>query len=669
MAGDSLTVRSPGGGRVEYPLTRVHTLVVGSGAAGLNAAVQARANGIEDLLILTEGLGMGTSINTGSDKQTYYKLGLSGGEPDSPLALAQTLFSGGSMHGDLALVEAALSARAFLHLVNLGVPFPRDRFGQFVGYKTDHDPRQRATSVGPYTSREMCLKLIDRVRLLGLPVLENRLAVSLLVQGEGKEWRAAGVIALGPPGPDKDRPDKGGPAWEIFAAENVILAVGGPGGLYRTSVYPSVHSGGIGLALLAGARARNLQESQFGLSSIAFRWNVSGSFMQVVPRFFSTGADGESEPREFLDDYFDPPGSLHANIFLKGYQWPFDAAKAAGGSSLIDLLVFRETEVKGRRVFLDYRQNPKGFTLEGLSREALDYLTRSRALGQTPIQRLRAMNPEAYQLYRTNGIDLAAEPLEIAVCAQHNNGGLAGNLWWESENLAHLFPVGEVSGTHGVLRPGGAALNSGQVGGFRAAEYIAHRYPGWTLDLEAFRRAAAEDLARLLEWAARGQEAGASWRDELAELRSRMTKAAAHIRSRETLTRAAGEAREQWRRLDENGCAFAWPGELTQALNLRQLCLAHLVYLEAVLFAIGSGQGSRGSGLVLGRGEKVHPRLGEEWRFEPEDPAFRELVLETVLQPGGRVNCSWVPRRPLPEPEAWFETAWADFKEGRIYQT
>jgi len=134
------------------PVTWVHTLVIGSGAAGLNAAIQVRKAGVEDVLILTEGLQMGTSINTGSDKQTYYKLALCGADADAPRVMAETYFSGGSMHGDLALVEASLSARAFIHLVNLGVPFPRDAYGQFVGYKTDHDPRQRATSIGPYTS-------------------------------------------------------------------------------------------------------------------------------------------------------------------------------------------------------------------------------------------------------------------------------------------------------------------------------------------------------------------------------------------------------------------------------------------------------------------------------------------------------------------------------------
>ena len=61
------------------------------------------------------------------------------------------------------------------------------------------------------------------------------------------------------------------------------------------------------------------------------------------------------------------------------------------------------------------------------------------------------MNPAAIELYREHGIDLAREPLEIAVCAQHNNGGLAANHWWESVNIRHLFPVGEVNGSHGDL--------------------------------------------------------------------------------------------------------------------------------------------------------------------------------------------------------------------------
>lgn len=643
------------------PLTRVHTLVIGSGAAGLNAAVQLRANGVEDVLIISEGLEKGTSINTGSDKQTYYKLSLCGADTDAPEVMAETYFAGGSMHGDLALVEASLSARAFIHLVNLGVPFPRDAYGQFVGYKTDHDPRQRATSIGPYTSREMCRALIRRVRELGIPIREGRNVVQLLtldqdLSGFGKpdrSRRVIGALAL-------DAAEN----LEAYLAENVIFAVGGPGGLYKTSVYPDVHTGAIGLALLAGAKAQSLPESQYGLASIKFRWNVSGTYMQVIPRFISTAADGVSDPCEFMPEYFDSVGEMNSLVFLKGYQWPFDSRKVIGGSSIVDILVYIETVLKGRRVFLDFCENPAGFSFEGLSDEARTYLTRSEALLETPIARLQKMNPGAIQLYLDHGIDITQEPLEIAVCAQHNNGGLAGNLWWESVNVKHLFPLGEVNGSHGIYRPGGSALNSGQVGGFRAAEYIANRYQAWTVDeaaaLPVIEQAASDLLASL---SATGS--ALDWRAERLEFQSRMSRAGAHIRSLAELRQAVPEAWAQYRRVAQG----VDPANLTESLRNRQLCFAHAVYLEALLFALESGVGSRGSSIAVDpQGVPIHAALGDTWRILPEDEAFREKVLETVAAPDGSVVSVWAPCRPLPKPDSWFETAWARFRQGEIYK-
>jgi len=100
-----------------------------------------------------------------------------------------------------------------------------------------------------------------------------------------------------------------------------------------------------------------------------------------------------------------------------------------------------------------------------MSAEAQEYLQKSGAQKlATPLKRLRKMNPGAITLYREHGIDLESQALEIAVCAQHNNGGLAGNLWWESTTISHLFPIGEVNGSHGVYRPGGASLNAGDTG-------------------------------------------------------------------------------------------------------------------------------------------------------------------------------------------------------------
>ena len=137
-----------------------------------------------------------------------------------------------------------------------------------------------------------------------------------------------------------------------------------------------------------------------------------------------------------------------SKLFLKGYQWPFDVRKVAGGSSIIDVLVYLE-RCKGRRVYLDYRRNPVGgaFSYDELEPEARDYLTRAGACFGTPVERLGHMNAPAVEFYRDKGVDLAREPLEISLCAQHNNGGLAIDCWWQT-NVAGLFAVGEASASH-----------------------------------------------------------------------------------------------------------------------------------------------------------------------------------------------------------------------------
>jgi len=87
-----------------------------------------------------------------------------------------------------------------------------------------------------------------------------------------------------------------------------------------------------------------------------------------------------------------------------------------------------------------------------------------------------------------------------------------------------------------------------------------------------------------------------------------------------------------------------------------------------VQFAIASGVGSRGSAMVVDpAGQRAHPKLGPEWSLTPEDVSFKNKVQESVLLPDGNVTNRWVDRRPLPESDMWFETAWAAFRNGEIY--
>ena len=655
-----------------YPLYHCHTLVVGSGAAALNCACHLVNFGVTDVLIATERLGGGVSNNSGSDKQTYYKLSLFGEDRDSVYEMARTLFDGGAMHGDIALVEAALSAQEFYHLTLMGVPFPHNLYGGYVGYKTDHDPKRRATSAGPWTSNQMVQKLLNQVRHQGTPILDDHEIIFLLTRTEGGITRAIGAIAI-----DKSKAAVGLDSLVIFAAENVVLGSGGPGGLYQASVYPEDHLGCCaGVALEAGAAAQNLTEWQYGLASIQFRWNVSGTYQQVLPRYISTAADGGDE-REFLNEFFPSFAKLATAIFLKGYQWPFDPRKIMNhGSSLIDLLVYRETIVKGRRVFLDFRGNPAWngsdrLRFEELETEAHEYLANSDALFGTPYERLRKMNPMAIELYGQHGIDLAQEPLEIAVCAQHCNGGLAGNIWWES-NVRHLFPIGEVNGSHGVYRPGGSALNSGQVGGYRAAQYIAERYRELSVTADRFADWAGAELVRKISSVERALQCvthknGPNWLEFRRELQARMSRAAAHVRQLNPIKKALWEAETQWRMINDYQLQFEDAAQLIEFFRNRALCLVQLAVLKSIQAYLQEQGGSRGSYLVVvPNGNCGLEQMGPEWNFRSEVEKFRNLVLKYQYANGVH-QTTWVPTRPIPEDNFWFETVWDAYRKKELF--
>ncbi len=659
-------------GEIHLPVYSLNTLIIGSGAAALNAAIRLHEQGVRDIAISTDNWGGGTSRNAGSDKQTYYKLSLAPGLSDSALEMAEDLFSGGSMHGDIALVEAQNSLAAFFHLVDLGVPFPHDKHGGYPGYKTDNDPRGRATSAGPLTSRLMFEALAKEVRKRSIPVLNRHEVIALLSEGQGDKKKMIGAVAL-----DKKNLGKPRRGFVLFNAVNIILGTGGPAGIYRDSVYPESQVGSHGLAFEIGAVAQNLGESQFGLASIKFRWNLSGTYQQVIPRFFSTNQDGRDE-REFLTEYFPDMGKLSTAIFLKGYEWPFDPGKILNyGSSLIDVAVYNETVVKKRRVFLDFTRNPGGggkleeFSFNLLSREASSYLEKSAALLATPLQRLAKINPPAVAVYKKHGIDLSRDSLEIALCAQHNNGGFKGNIWWES-NIKHLFPVGEVNGSHGVRRPGGSALNSGQVGGLRAAIFIARRYNHKPASLKAFLSSAGpqvkEKLALAEKMLDRKTKDTAFIEQAREEIQRRISSVGAAIRSAGKAEEALKGAWALWARLNSE-MKVRSSKELPAAFKMLDLGLTHALYLEAIREYLDKGGKSRGSYLVLDlNGIEPCPGMGNPWRFSLNPPqAFvNQKILEISLDEGGKVVKKWVDIRPIPKEESWFENVWRDYREGRV---
>jgi len=660
------------------------TVIVGAGAAGMNCAVHLcemmKHKGIKDaekrIAVVTGGLKLGASRMSGSDKQTYYKQGTSPEIPDCAEEFAKTLTAGGCCHGDLALAEGISSLREFAHLVQVGVPFPTDAMGTFIGYKTDHDPAERATSAGPKTSKFMSECLQRQAEAYGIQIIDKQEAAHLLTVGSGKSKKIVGIVTV-----QKSKVTASEWGISVFLAANVVLAAGGPGALYKTSVYPEGQTGLHGLAFRAGLAAENITESQFGLASTKFRWNVSGTYMQALPRLFSTNANGKDQ-REFLTGFFPSMSKMATDIFLKGYQWPFDPQRIEKHqSSLIDVLVFNETQ-KGRRVFMDFRKNPIGsaamkpFKIKDLEPEAYDYLDKAGAFQATPIKRLAHMNPLAIDIYKENGINLYKEPLEIAVCAQHNNGGFAVNRWWES-NIPHTFVIGEMAGSHGVKRPGGSALNAGQAGGLRAAEYIVNVYggdvPKYAAQQKQINQQLSDLIAKLNSWR---KSSGPTPNSVIAEIQDRMTTSGGHIRERHDAESALRDALSLYKAIGHRGLKLTSPKSVTAALQAEHLALGSAGILAAIVELLKQGSGSRGSHLVLAddgltiHKDVINQATGAPLKFKPENTKLRKSILRIEFneKAKGRFKCTKVAPRPVPTSRKAFEPAWQDYREGKIYK-
>lgn len=634
------------------------TLVIGTGCAGFNAADTLYDMGRTDVAILTEGVKMGTSRNTGSDKQTYYKLSLCSDGADSIYELAENLFAGGSVNGDTALAEAAGSLRSFMKLVNLGVPFPTNKYGEYVGYKTDHDPRQRATSCGPLTSKIMTEKLEESVNRKGIRIYDRMQAIRLLIEDNTLK----GVIAI-----DLNRLSENDRGLTVFLCNHLIMATGGPAIAYDASVYPESQTGMTGMALEAGAAACNLQEWQYGLASTKFRWNVSGTYQQVLPRYIAVDKDGNE--REFLPEYFEKPEQALDMVFLKGYQWPFDTKKIAG-SSIIDIIVHHEVFHKGNRVYMDFRTDPKGLEngFDGLAEETYHYLDRSNALLKTPIARLAHMNQKAIDLYAAHGIDLWNEPLEVAVCAQHNNGGIAVDMNWES-TIKGLFVAGEAAGTFGIARPGGSALNSTQVGSQRAAEQIAFskKQPAPAEELTSAAVSSIDqtmaEMDTLLSGSGKGVIAARL------EAQKAMSLNAAHIRSAAEMAKLAEEFGLRYSNFFTEVTATS-ALEIPHAYKNRDMLMVQRAMLSAMMLT-GDACSSRGSALIADpNGTPVQMdglKAGEElasYCYRPGNDSHRADWVQTVLN-GDRFTSDFVPVRPLPRTDDWFENVWNEYNARR----
>ena len=208
-------------------------------------------------------------------------------------------------------------------------------------------------------------------------------------------------------------------------------------------------------------------------------------------------------------------------------------------------------------------------------------------------------------------------------------------------------------------------MNAGQVGAFRASEFIAAKYREDTFSEAEFEAVAGKALAVLN--ALRSVPAKLDWREERAALQHRMSKCGAFVRSSEKVVEALDGVYRQFASLNADGLGETDAQSLAENLRNRQLCTAQIFYLESILMQIDY-IGSRGGSIVLSeKGVPIHPALDGKWRMAEEKTSFRRQIMMCGYGANGYPEISWCECRPVPETDGWFETIWSDCRAGKIY--
>jgi fumarate reductase (CoM/CoB) subunit A len=387
-----------------------HVLVIGSGGAGVRAAIEADRYG-ETVLLSKSMTGKGgcTTMAEGGYNAVLKTT-------DACTLHREDTMRGGAYLNDPALVEALVSdAPARLSdLVSWGAVFDASADGEVAQRSFGGQCRPRTCYAGDRTGHEMMATLMERLRGSGVEQVEETAAIELIKDGE----RVCGALAL----------DRKGDLRAI-RADAVVLATGGGARVYDVSTNSGTGSGdGFALGYRAGADLIDMEMVQFHPTGAVYPYDARGRLVTEAVR----GEGGRlinAAGERFMGRY-DPE------------RMELSTRDVVARAIATEVLEGRGTKNGG--VWLD--------------------------VTHLPTRQIEERLPVMLEQFLRFGVDIRTEPMEVAPTAHHIMGGL--RITPEGQTtLPGLFACGECSGgVHGANRLGGNALADTQVFGKRAGE-------------------------------------------------------------------------------------------------------------------------------------------------------------------------------------------------------
>jgi L-aspartate oxidase len=383
------------------PQSTSDVLVIGSGIAGLTAALGAAASGWGVVLVTK---GKVAETNT-----WYAQGGIAGavGEADSvDLHLADTLVVGaGLCDEDVVLAIVAEAGPALRDLVAMGVAFDHAASGAMDLHREGGHSLPRVLHSGDATGAEIQNTLSGRVRNAeGVTLHEEHFLVDLLTEGE----RCVGALVW----------DPAGSGLRVCWAEAVVLATGGAGQLYRITTNPAVATGdGVAAAWRAGAELADLE------------------FVQFHPTAF----DSEANPKFLITEALRGEGAYLLDCDERRFMLGVHPLAELAPRDVVSREILKVMERCGRpNVWLD-----------------------ARHLGEAV---LRARFPMIFETCLESGYDLSRDLIPVAPAAHYSIGGIRVDIDGRT-SVPGLFASGECacSGLHGANRLASNSLLEGLV--------------------------------------------------------------------------------------------------------------------------------------------------------------------------------------------------------------
>ncbi len=417
-------------------------IVVGSGLAGLRAAIQIASEGYSVALLMKDG-----PLDSSSEHAQGGIAAALSDEDEVGLHYADTINAGDGLSAEDAVKLMVEEGPKYIsELIEWGTEFDRDGSKLAFTMEAAHSKKRILHAHGDATGREIVRALLNKASLFpSIRFYQRAFSIDLIVEG----GKCNGLYFL-----DEAKNEIG-----CLLAKGVLLATGGAGIVYKETTNPPQATGdGIAIAYLSGAEMMDMEFVQFHPTSL---------FLPNTPRFL-------------LSESLRGEGAYLRNIEHKRFMERYHPKQELAPRDAVSRSISMELEKTGSAmVYLDITHRKASF--------------------------LRDRFPKIYQTCLRYGLDITKDLIPVIPSAHYFMGGAKTDLWGRT-SIRGLYAAGEVActGVHGANRLASNSLLEGLVFGARAGmvmlddlkgENISERKIG-TLQSVAFNEKDAKEIMR-----------------------------------------------------------------------------------------------------------------------------------------------------------------------------